>query len=221
MMSGSQSAFFYIIAAPKYVRKSAGIRVLHRLCHDLNRRGETAYIAIYPQFLFHDIRNSTAPELNTPLITQELLDTLLAQGRTPIVVYSESLGGNPFNAPIVVRYVMNYIGLLGGDTQFPADEIIYVYSRYLARHAGVGEERILFMPVSDTEFFVPPPPGSARSGSCFYAAKYQHHHRGKLFPITANSIEITLRHAGFADASNRSATSSRPANYSTATKIRR
>ncbi len=30
-----------------------------------------------------------------------------------------------------------------------------------------------------------------RSGSCYYAAKYKSVHKGKTFPITANSIEIT------------------------------
>jgi hypothetical protein len=93
----------YYIDAPAYRRTSAGIRVMHLLCHALNSIGEEAYV--YP--------TETNPTLNTPLVTPEISARHKAAGREPIVVYPEVVPGNPRKAASVVRYVLNRAGLLG------------------------------------------------------------------------------------------------------------
>lgn len=181
----------YLIVAPKYNPKSAGVRVLHELCHSLNQMGQKAWLTIYPQLVMDKDQSAhVCPGLHTPLMTQAILDSYESRGISPIVVYPETMK-DPLQATHTVRYVLNYPGLLGGYTTYPANDMIYAYSRCLAKAAGVGEERVLFLPVSETNIFYPPAENSPRSGTCFYASKYKNFHKGKLFPVTDGSFEIT------------------------------
>ncbi|MHB1678849.1 MAG: hypothetical protein ACYCSS_15195, partial [Sulfuriferula sp.] len=176
----------YYIVAPRYVRTSAGIKVLHLLCHALNRLGERAYLITYP---YYPPAYATNPELNTPLLTQRVLEYDFEAGLAPIVVYPETVPGNPFHASFVVRYVLNFPGLLGGDTTYGEDEFCVTYSEHLAK--SVHNSRLtLFLPASDPRVFHPYP-RVPRKGSCFYAGKYKYHHGGELYEITNNSVEIT------------------------------
>jgi hypothetical protein len=182
----------YLIVAPPYTAMSAGVRVMHALCHALNMIGERAYLTTYPQIVF-DRRDGayTCPDLCTPLMTTPVLRAFEAEGRSPIVVYLEAVRHNPLNATRIARYALNYPGLLGGDAVFPEGEMRYAYSRRIAKRMGIGEERVLFMPASDPAIFYPPPAGAKREGACFYAAKYQDIHHGALFPVTKGAFEIT------------------------------
>ena len=177
----------YYIVAPKFVRSSAGIKALHLLCNALNGLGEQAYLVIHP-YVF-DVAKASHPYLYTPLLDAARMRSHLEDGLCPITVYPETVSGNPFQAPLVVRYLLNYPGLLGGDVAHPDSELLWAYSGAIA--ARVPRARgSLFIPASDPSVFTPKP-GPPRSGSCFYASKYQHVHRGELFPITRDSVEIT------------------------------
>lgn len=176
----------YYIVAPRYIRTSAGHKVLHLLCHALNRAGERAYLVTYP---YSPPMVATNPELMTPLLTKTIMDYDFNSGCTPIVVYPETVSGNPFRAPFVVRYILNFPGLLGGDSVYKEDEFCVTYSEHLIK--SVANARLsLFLPVSDPRIFTPNP-SVERLGSCFYAGKYRYVHGGELFEVTCNSIEIT------------------------------
>ena len=107
----------YYIETPPYRRSSAGIRVMHMLCHVLNRLGEEAYV----------FTSEVNPDLNTPTVTEDVVRRHLQAGREPIVVYPEIVSGNPRRAKSVVRYVLNVPGLIGGDKTFADTELIYAY----------------------------------------------------------------------------------------------
>ena len=94
----------YYVEAPPYRRTSAGIKVLHLLCHTLNLIGEEAYVTT----------DSVNPALRTPTITAEVVRRHLEAGVEPIVVYPEVVKGNPRNARSVVRYLLNRAGMIGG-----------------------------------------------------------------------------------------------------------
>jgi hypothetical protein len=179
----------YYIVAPPYSRFSAGIKVLHLLCHALNRRGQQAYLLILP-----DMPSGVdvmGPDLLTPRLTQGIIDAHKEQGRTPVVVYPETIRGNPMNAPLVVRYLLNEPGLLGGDRTFAPDEIMVPYSEVLAQ-TEEQKSSVLFIPVSDTRIFRPPPPGTLRQGSAYYAMKYKQRHVASFKLPEPDSIEITF-----------------------------
>ena len=177
----------YYIVAPPYTRQSAGIKALHILCHALNRAGYEAYVVVYPNHL--GLGLGTNPDLLTPCLTAADLKRHRDHNLSPIVVYAETIKGNPFSAKTVVRYVLNFPGLLGGDAAYPADEIIFGYSRVLAE-AGGAPDNVLFVPASDATVFTPIE-NQERSGTCFWAAKYVAVHNGELLPVTAHSVEIT------------------------------
>lgn len=176
---------YYIVAA-RYIRTSAGIKALHYLCHALNRMGEQAFLVIHPYFSPY---LATHPALNTPVLTKRIMDFHRESGLTPITIYPESIKGDPLNAPFIVRYILNYAGLLGGDAAYPDNEYCISYSEAIAATVPKSRQTI-FIPASDASFFVPPPDGTVRRGACFYAGKYKNYHGGKTFPVTEGLPEI-------------------------------
>lgn len=182
----------YYVVAPHYTRYSAGVKVLHFLCHALNRMGENAYLIVHP--LHYRPYESTRPDLMTFLLTEQIAKFHHSEGLTPITIYPETIKGNPFEAPFVVRYVMNYPGLLGGDREFNESEYLISYSRTLAKKI-TQTRQVFFLPASDPHFFFPEP-DRVRSGACFYAGKHRQFHKGDLLPVTNGLKEITR---GFSD----------------------
>lgn len=153
----------YYLVAPAYRQNSAGIRVMHMLCHLLNRCGQDAYL--YP--------TQTNPLWHTPLLSNELKEQHEQAGRQPIMVYPEVVRGNPTDARSVVRYLLNVPGLLGGDTEFPDSEMIFAYGQHLLPE-GLGEERLLFLPPIDTSLFnnQDNPYDAHRQGCLIYPGRY-------------------------------------------------
>ena len=133
----------YYIEAPAYRRTSAGIRVMHMLCHLLNRGGHDAYL--YPTA-------ATNPLWHTPVLTPQLAQQHAQAGRRPITVYPEVVSGNPRGGGSVVRYLLNRPGLIGGDTEFPVSDLLFAYTRHLLP-AGENPEHVLFMPPIDSSIF--------------------------------------------------------------------
>jgi hypothetical protein len=176
----------YYILTPRYVRTSAGVRAMHLLCHCLNRVGQEAYVAIAPYWSGPDRTN---PGLLTPVLTGAMLARHRAQGLSPIAVYPETVRGNPLGADIIVRYLLNFPGLLlDGFRRSPRD-LVFGYSRVLAEAGGVADN-VLFIPASDAAIFRPDPVRERRGG-CFWAAKYRDVHGGEPLAITEGCVEIT------------------------------
>ncbi len=176
----------YYILTPPYTRFSAGVKALHLLCHSLNRKGEHAYLAIPNVNKYKALVNL---DLFTPILTVNHIKHHFSKGLTPITIYPEITIGNPLNAPFVIRYVLNFPGLLGGDRRYADDEFIIAYSKILC-DAVPNCRNILYIPTSDPIIFSPFPK-IERSGTCFYAGKYKGFGDVKLLDITKNSVEIT------------------------------
>jgi hypothetical protein len=91
----------------------------------------------------------------TPILTQEIADEYFSRKITPITIYSETIPGNPLNADFVVRYLMNFVGQLGGETEFDSEEYIISYSASIGRDfAGTSTPPpSLFLPAIDPRDF--------------------------------------------------------------------
>jgi hypothetical protein len=175
----------YYIVSPAYTRTSAGIRVLHFLCHALNSIGQTAFMVFGRQ----TTKPCVNPDLTTPVLDRHIVAEHFAMQITPIAVYPEIVTGNPFRSPTVVRYFLNFPGLLGGDTAFSSEEICFGYSGVLAKAAG-APTNILHIPIVDTRVFTHSEDGRGRQGSCFYAGKLKEYHRGSTFGLPSDCVEI-------------------------------
>ncbi len=84
--------------APPYRHNSAGVRVLYELRRQLEEHGYEVQIAQVGE---------APPE--------------------SIVIYPETVSGNPMKGKRVVRFVLNIPGLLGGDKKYNPEEQIFTY----------------------------------------------------------------------------------------------
>jgi hypothetical protein len=178
----------YYIVTPPYTRFSAGIKVLHLLCHALNQKGQQAFVLIIP-----DMQTGVPvvhPDLLTPRLSRDIVDAHFAQKRTPIVVYPETITGNPLEAPVVTRYVLNIPGVLGGEKLYNDTEMIYSYSKGLVDEINY-QSTLLYLPVTNTRIYNRNGEAVVRSGSCYYARKYKKLYPHRFKPPSEDSIEIT------------------------------
>lgn len=128
----------YVIWIYPYRNSSAGIRVMHRLCHELRQRGQEAYV--YPGW--------PNPDWNEAW----LADPREVLARDAIAVYPEVVSGNLLGASRVARYILNVPGLLGGDKQYDPAEMLFCYSPCLREYVP-SDDRILNLPVIEPELF--------------------------------------------------------------------
>lgn len=180
------SSVKFAIAAPPYRNSSAGVRVLHRLCHLLNELGEDAALTTA-------MRHPTWNTRSTANIDDDT-----------IVVYPEDVAGNPLGARRVVRYfVLSRVGALrGGSTPAegngrPAELVVYLddWMRDAASTAAgtaLPASHRLFLSVLEPDIFFPG--RGPRFIDCVYVGKA--HDRAARFPRYAPfwRFRISERH---------------------------
>lgn len=128
----------FIVLAPAFRAHSAGIRVLHALCNELNELGRTAYLMFY-RFLPDNGIDLYVPDGDAEYC--KLYTSIprlagcsdLARYRDLIdsayVIYPEVVPGNPLNARSVVRYVLNSPAANGYPMREDKDDYIVAFSR--------------------------------------------------------------------------------------------
>jgi hypothetical protein len=150
-----QESHPYFVYAPRWVSSSAGIRALHYLCHSLNQQGQKAYLVMTE--VAHQREPRISPILNTPILSQEISEAYFRAGINPVVIYAETIPGNPLGATCVVRYLLNYAGALGGENEFSDMELIVAFSKKISEHySRVSKSEkppILFLPPIDPRDF--------------------------------------------------------------------
>ena len=153
----------FLIIAPAYTHRSAGVRALYRLCHHLNCSGYPSavipmpgnFIGNYSPWYVFGYKGKISNE---------------------IVIHPEIVSGNPYKANRVVRWVLNNPGLLGGDTRYADSEIVFVYDPQKipvvnkAIKNPIGPERVLWVGVIDPEIIYPDP-GVEKSINCSFSHK--------------------------------------------------
>jgi hypothetical protein len=131
----------FIIVAPPYNETSAGVKVLHFLCHSLNQAGVNSSILFldvrdrsYNSFMSTTDKSAFHESYNTPVIIN-LEDIDFAND---IVVYPDIIRGNPLNSKKVVRYMLNKNGLITGDP------IIYGSNDFIISYQKIFEPNAHF-----------------------------------------------------------------------------
>lgn len=126
-MSNIATKKVFLVYSPPWAEWSAGIRVLHYLCDHLNNLGFEALMVIHGP----KIRLELSESLNTPVLTKKYLKEIHDSGKEIVSVYTESIIGNPLNTPHVIRWILNYPGLLAGPTAYP-NEMVFPYTKSIA-----------------------------------------------------------------------------------------
>ena len=117
----------WFIWAPPYAG-SAGIRVLHRLCHHLRVLGQEAFAA--------------TDEIGAD--PGSLVQSGQWQGDPDdVAVYPDVVCGNPWKAEKVVRYCLNLPGLLGGSASYPPGDLVVFYDTWCQIAASEAAGRAL------------------------------------------------------------------------------
>lgn len=163
----SKKRLFYIYTGG-WRDNAAGIKVMHYLCDALNKVGEEAFLVI------GNHKRGIAqvnPKLNTPILDRGLSSLHFRQRRTPRVIYSETIIGNPLRASCVIRYILNYPGVLGGNLSFPNTEMQVAYTQNIKKHLPIIST-VLFLPAVDLDEL---PKGKILKEDyhLFYAGKYK------------------------------------------------
>ncbi|MGY4490020.1 glycosyltransferase [Pseudomonas sp. TE3610] len=139
--------FPYYITAPDYRETSAGIQVLHYLCHALNLQGHDAWVTGC---------SKVNPDLKTPILTEGIRQQHQRDGRTPIAVYAEVYPGNILNTPVCVRYMLNREGALGpGSVEAGPDDLFFYFRPEFYQGAADESVNVLTLPSTDMNLFAP------------------------------------------------------------------
>lgn len=179
----STNDIFYIYAPP-WRDSSAGIRVLHYLCHSLNVIGCPAWLVLTNPNSKNQVTNQS---LKTPLLSRALARQHIQSGQSPIVIYSETILGNPLKAKRVMRWILNFPGALGGSTQYPADEFVVSYSEKI-QSCTPNCNNVLFLPAVDLDE-LPQSVEKQKGLTLVYAGKYRSF-IGSPPQLPENPIEI-------------------------------
>ena len=171
----------YLIRAPHYHNGSAGVRVLHLLCHYLNKRGERAYVIA-------DRADALNPKLLTPWVKPTKAKRMARYGA--IVVYPEIDLGNPFGAINVARYVLNRPGLLGGEEIYAQSEQVFVYSQVMVQFVRNPIRGLLFLPSMESDIFNLEPLVE-RDLITYYVGKKGKYRNGFVDRSAPSVVEIT------------------------------
>jgi len=155
----------YLIYAPDYTHASSGIKVLHKLSHELNLVGEEAYVG------FCGVTN---PEWNTPKAEPSWFG--IAEY---IAVYPEVVWNNPWNALKVARWVLNAPGKLGGTTTYDPSEMVFSWHKQF-----LDDVPLLNLPAIELDIYNDFHYGN-RKGIAYYVGK------GEITNRIDGLIEIT------------------------------
>lgn len=171
----------YVILAPNFATKFAGVRCLYLLCDRLNQRGYPAFVTWSRQ---------TAPHLNAPILAMPQARALVAE-KGWIAIYPEVVPGNPLGAKRVARWVLNRPGLLGGDKEYGPEELVFYYANAFRKFITNTVQGKLLLPAVDQSLFYPGAGNPQRSLECFYIGKSQWQDglfdRNRVFEIARDS----------------------------------
>lgn len=107
------SSDIYIIYAPSY-RKSNGIKTLYKLYDMLNELGHKTYIYCKEKHKGN----------------YHYLYTIKKHHReNAIIIYPESIKGNPLSFKNVVRWILYYPGYFGGNTVIDDNELVFTWQK--------------------------------------------------------------------------------------------
>ena len=138
------------IYAPPFVSWSAGIRVLHQLCDQLNKNGVPAWIALHGP----ESKLEVSSQLDTPVLTREILQSHIERGLKAVAIYPETILGNPLNASVVITWMLNSPKLLGGEKNFKSD-FVYGFTQTLIKEyedkSHSKADGSIFLPPLDVE----------------------------------------------------------------------
>jgi protein O-GlcNAc transferase len=145
----------FIIVAPYYTSKSAGIVVLHELCDSLNKLGHSATMILTGsgQYTISNDASLYGPGLQWyPLKDINEFNDFIRDG---IVIYPEIVTGNPLNGKRVVRYLLNSEGFVAKNKmEASEDDFILAFSKLYHKSPHAYLIKLSFNPLFNSDHSV-------------------------------------------------------------------
>lgn len=160
----------YVIWAPPFTHRSGGVRALYGLCAALRAEGWSAAIQMMDNGREYDGPWIESPYDAPPV--DNIWHSFWSDDDT-IVVYPETIVGNPASAPMFVRWMLGPVERDG------------VCFQWLP---SIGNKPVLHIPIIETELFYPRV--GNRAGSAVWVGKASAEHRARRFPTDVDVIEI-------------------------------
>jgi len=203
----------YIIYAPSYSEYSGGAIVLHKLCDLLNKNQQQAYIwpmgkpitfnfieyIYYAYIKLKDLfkvmlYGRTKPKYLNPIADKEdLIDS--------VIVYPETVNGNPLKAKHVVRWFLNKPGAITGKINYGKEELsFYFQEAFKDHHLNRNSDDKLMVTDFNEDVFSQTNFGK-REGRCFILRKGKN--RQLKHNIQKHEIVDTLSHKKMAKVFNK------------------
>lgn len=121
-----------------------GIKVMHKLCHLLNKMGYESYLMpIHVRNEFLTYYN------NTPIVTEEILNDI----ENCIVIYPEGIKYNPLNSKNVIRWILGPPRDEDIITYGKDDMILWYMDYYYLDHVGQKENQLFITEFHEDIFF--------------------------------------------------------------------
>jgi hypothetical protein len=175
----------YYICVPMYLNRSAGIKVLHYLCHHLNLNGYPAFI-VDTGYFKNEEESYTNLNLITPILSNDHFKYHINEGKKPIYIISDTFLDKKKELILnknakCVRYMLSYEGHLCGNLIDRKNELIFSFSKDIAKRDNFDQNNIFFFPTFNSEIFHENDNHNAktRSGVMHYLGKYKCIHNGK------------------------------------------
>lgn len=135
----------YVIVSPTWC-VSAGVRVMHTLCHELRQLGVDACLLLTTNLSGGG--PVTNPAFNTPVLNGQMDARWPDLKERAILVYPDSVRGNPLGARHVVRYIL---GKEQETPDLPGEYLLYFSKAFPA--VKRGDQRVLHICPIDLAVF--------------------------------------------------------------------
>lgn len=160
----------YVIWAPPFTHRSGGVRALYALCAALRAEGYSAAIQMMDNGHEYDGPWIDCPYDASPV--DHLWNAFWSDDDT-IVVYPETIVGNPADAAMFVRWMLGPVERDGVCFQWVP---------------SIGDKPVLHVPIIEADLFYPRV--GNRAGSALWVGKASAEHRARWFPTDVDVIEI-------------------------------
>lgn len=184
--------YFYV---PVYKNTSAGIITIYKIIDILNNFGIKAYVVLQNESI-GSLGNTEKHGYNAPVIDRQTFRKHIALNAIPIVVYPDTVIGNPLEAPNICRLLLYYDAMLTGKSCLESclNEGVIYFSNSIKKHADIKKclyQHIISLPIANkvvVESILDPSP---KNKVCYYDSKFTSSFRGRVPNDIKSLIKIS------------------------------
>ena len=186
MKNNNNMYVLYFYCTP-YKESSAGVRTIYTMIDFYNKNNQPAFILYQNETIGAGgySNSSSTSNMSTPVLTNELLDQHVKNNKIPIIIYPDTVSGNPLKAKNVCRIVLYYDGVFTKKSclKNSKNEGLIYFSKQIKDKAEVKSalyEHIISFPVADEKILNGLNEKLERTEEYYYDGKYSKNFGGTI-----------------------------------------